>query len=470
MSIHDSSLIRHNEKKIKNQNENFLLDLNSDIFEIINLFLDSISLLKFQNVNQNIRKFSKNDNIMWENRWIWKNEKLDNSLPKSLIAKKNNKKSKDNFIYFRNIDVIFMKNIIEVTFDLKSFRALTELLLFDSFYQEPEFELLLNDGYNIEKVDDDSGKRNDNDDNNSNDNNDNNNNRNNNHFHKCDEFLMKKSNDHNKKNVKSENRENSINERNYDNLHCLHLLSILTDTDNTIYSEISKINFLTNIVDNLTLKDLNLNSENLKIIDSKIQILPLIDIILKNNLFLNISKKIFLYVRNLVQKTNWVELFDKNEKIKNEEMVQIVKKKFQLQKNICAENIKKKNLLILQTKEFNENIFKKKFILKEGFTIIADMKDRKNEYFCNRNYLNKTIERLVRLIRLKLFENRIFDNEKKIVIDSKKQINDFDEIHLKNKINQMDRCKVRKKNLRKKENRFLSLLYYLYLYLSFFLP
>ena len=453
MSIHDSSLIRHNEKKKKNQRENFLFDLNSDIFEIINLFLDSISLLKFQNVNQNIRKFSKNDNIMWENRWIWKNEKLENSLPKILIIKKNNKKSKDNFVYFRNIDVIFMKKIIEVTFDIKSFSALTELFFFDSFYQEPEFEVLLNDCHNIEKVDDDKGKENDNDDNNNNNNNGNNNNNNNNNNinnnndnnHKCDEFLLKKSYDHDKKSVKSENSKNSINEGNYDNLHCLHLLSILTDTDNTIYSEISKINFLTNIVDNLTLKDLNLNFENLRIIDSKILILPLIDIILKNNFFLNISKKIFLYVRNLVQKTNWVDLFDKNEKIKNEEMRQIVQKKFQQKKNINSENIKKNNLLASQTEEINKNIFKKKFILKDGFTIIADMKDRKNEYFCNRNFLNKTIERLVKLIRLKLFENRIFDNEKKIVMDSTKEINDFDEIYLKNKINKMDRCKVQKK-------------------------
>ena len=256
---------------------------------------------------------------------------------------------------------------------------------------------------------------------------------------------MKKSYDHDKKSVKSENSKNSINERNYDNLHCLHLLSILMDTDNTIYSEISKINFLTNIVDNLTLKDLNLNFENLRIIDSKILILPLIDIILKNNFFLNISKKIFLYVRNLVQKTNWVDLFDKNEKIKNEEMRQIVQKKFQQKKNINSEDIKKNNLLASQTEEINKNIFKKKFILKDGFTIIADMKDRKNEYFCNRNFLNKTIERLVKLIRLKLFENRIFDNEKKIVMDSTKEINDFDEIYLKNKINKMDRCKVQKK-------------------------
>ena len=441
MSVDDFSLNCCEEKKSRNQKENFLFDLNSDILEIINLFLDSISLLKFQSVNHSIRKFSNNDSKIWENRWIWKNEKLENSLPKNLIAKNIDKKSKDNFIYFRNIDVIFMKLIIEVTFGIIPFSALTELLLFDSFYEVPEFEML-NDCYDTKKINNDLIKKNDfcnnidnNNNNNNNSNNDENNNfKDNNHLYKYDEISVKKS-------EKLENYEELINYRNYDNIHCLYLLSILTDFDHTIYSKISKYNFLTNIVDNLTLKDLNLNFENLEVVDSKIQNLPLVDIILKNNLFLNISKKLFLYVRNLVQKTRWVELFDENEKMKNKEMQHVVKNFSKMEGNTNSENLKN-NLLTSQTIELEKNMFKKKFMLKDGFTIIADMKDKKNENFCDRNFLNKTIERLVKLIRLRLFENQIFENEKKIILDSKGKINDFDEIFLKNKINEMDRCKV----------------------------
>ena len=211
MSMNDSSLNFCEEKKSRNQKENFLFDLNTDILEIINLFLDSISLLKFQSVNHSIRKFSNNDSKIWENRWIWKNEKLENSLPNNLMAKNIDKKSKDNFIYFRNIDVIFMKLIIEVTFGIIPFSALTELLLFDSFYEVPEFEML-NDFYDIKKINNDLIKKNDfcnninNDDNNNNnknhnndnDNNNNNNDENNNckdnnHPHKYDEISVKKS-------------------------------------------------------------------------------------------------------------------------------------------------------------------------------------------------------------------------------------------------------------------------------------
>ena len=295
--------------------------------------------------------------------------------------------------------------------------------------------IINNDDNNNDNTNTDNNNYNNNNNNNNNDNNDDNKNfKDNNHLRKCDEISVKKS-------EKFESYEELINYRNYDNIHCLYLLSILTDFDHTIYSKISKYNFLTNIVDNLTLKDLNLNFENLEVVDSKIQNLPLVDIILRNNFFLNISKKLFLYVRNLVQKTRWVELFDENEKMKNKEMQHVVKNFSKMEGNTNSENLKN-NLLTLQTIELEKNMFKKKFMLKEGFTIIADMKDKKNENFCDRNFLNKTIERLVKLIRLRLFENQIFENEKKIILDSKGKINDFDEIFLKNKINEMDRCKV----------------------------
>ena len=132
---------------------------------------------------------------------------------------------------------------------------------------------------------------------------------------------------------------------------------------------------------------------------------------------------------------------NENEKMKNKEMQHVVKKISKMEGKTNSENLKN-NFVTSQTIELEKNMFKKKFMLKEGFTIIADMKDKKNENFCDRNFLNKTIERLVKLIRLKLFENQIFENEKKIVLDSKGKINDFDEIFLKNKINEMDRCKV----------------------------
>ena len=127
MSVDDFSLNCCEEKKSRNQKENFLFDLNSDILEIINLFLDSISLLKFQSVNHSIRKFSNNNSKIWENRWIWKNEKLENSLPHNLMAKNIDKKSKDNFIYFRNIDVIFMKLNLKINLLFQEYQNLNQI-------------------------------------------------------------------------------------------------------------------------------------------------------------------------------------------------------------------------------------------------------------------------------------------------------------------------------------------------------
>ena len=459
LSHNESTLNKLEIKKSFDLNENFLFTLNHDIFLILYSFLDTISILKFQAVNHSIRR-NLNDEKLWSDRWIWKNENLKNSLPKIFVNNILNEKSRQNFILFRNIDVVLMRLIIEISFGIKPLSALTNMLTFDSSYDDPEqtFDdhVLLEERYD-----------------NCNNNLDNSNNSNNNdfEFHHINDL----NNDINSRsNWNNDNNENSImfqnkkignnrynhnksnNKMNLNCFHCYYLLSILTDTANSTYTEEFRRKYLVHIVEDLVLNDLNLNLDldiNLNLnLSSNVQFArnfisnilssPIMNTILIEKCFFNISKKAFLHVRSQVQYMKWFELFNDSEITKNDDMRRMLNKFNSKKEDLITKIINKEQStpINLQIKNAVVSNFRR---LEEGFTIIADTKIIENKCFCDRTFLYKTINRLVYLIRLKLFENRIFEGEGNIP-NLRKKINDFDENFLREKVIEMDRTIVRK--------------------------
>jgi hypothetical protein len=376
MNVHEEESARN----IENKKKNYMFSLHNDILIHLFSYLDSASLLRFQDSCHTVRKWVNDDSI-WVDRWLWGNERVLLSIAKMACINipvqntkrfekdslTNTKRTRDSFVLLRNVDVEIVQLLLEISFSRRNLRDLTDLLKGSHNLNNDNSNIDSNNNININR---------------------------------------------------NSNMSNTINNTTSDDryLNVLHLLSVISDTNNSLYSEEFRKTFLNTITDNMNistyfsdLKSLSPQQQksrnNNKITDLFLGHVSTLtnEIYYKSvqNSLLNCVGKAFLFLRGEIQKGKWGEVLhqlnssddDNNDDNDDDD----------------NDNNNDDNNINEDHNDESMNI-KTFFPVEEGFMVISDLKNIENGSFCDRLYISEKIDRMVSLIWRKLGVEASIDN------------------------------------------------------------
>ena len=519
------------QKSEKNTSTCYFFSLNLDILQIMFTYLDTVSFLKLESVNHNIRIITEN-NAIWSQLWYWNDEDENQSFPSSFFndiltpskikilqnnvinnavnivtdtdkidksdrtnnfdqrkkdegynqkkslstneskinnINENNRKTREKFIIFRNVDVVVYNLILKIYSKKKVLSNLTDLFTFSTYATRTD------SSYSSHILEKNSEKN----------------------KISYENYIMERNKIHDfdrktKTDVKEMskiiaaknnllNNELINNDLNvYDNryLHAYYSLSHLCVEYNGIYDNEIMLNYLRNIGTNIGIFN---NQKKVSQVNF-------------HGISVEVCKAAFLFLRTHIHSLKWYELFinDKNDNkndnngnnqknnnngiydknngdsllkinenennckinnnnssrdvvndsydnssIKNREnKIDVIEKK-----DINNENKNNSNVYYIKNPKISKYIVEKKDKnhkinqLLYGLQIISETRAfEKDYYFCDRKFIKKTVKRIVLLVRRKLQENGDFESGLKI--------ENCQEDFLFEKIREMDRTKV----------------------------
>lgn len=447
--------------------------LNLDIFLSLCAFLDTISLLNFQAADKFSRLITEHSPI-WLDRWMWRNRKLQDSLPRgffndytslkfenedlkarrhprsygSKIVGEKNKLERDGKKKLKFAEIIDINNTSNDFFNTSvhlgekvCFRKTESAKIYKKDFSLLRnvdvtiIQLILQVVEGVRPLSDLTEY----------------------FLHTTFEFLSTNSFYHFMESYHSFQAKGNGNRY----FHSIYLLTVIIDRNSDTYSPDFRLRFLRNILGDCkyrgTMKKLSLDEESSnigEIHDNK----TVVDVILSSPAIQNVARLTFLFLRSQLQYFKWNEMLHllspsynrdlKSTKVggnidntrhegekEDVESDAGVKKILSNNDNVDNNDNMTNNVSngdkAVSTKIKNEksNVeVEERFSICEAFMILADSKSTEDQHFCDRAFTNRIIDKLVFMVHEKIFQNAVYD---------------FDIDILRSRVSRMDRTYVR---------------------------
>ena len=446
--------------------------LNLDIFLSLFSFLDTISLLNFQAADKFSRLITEHGPI-WLDRWMWRNRKLQDSLPRGFFndytslkfenedlklrrhersygsksIKDRNKFERDGKKKLKFAEIIDISNTSNDFFNTSV--HLDEKVCFrkteSAKIYKKDFSLLRNVDVTIIQLIlqvvegvcplSDLTEY---------------------FLHTTFTFLSTNSFSHFMESYHSFQAKGNGNRY----FHSIYLLTVIIDRNSDTYSSDFRLRFLKNILGDCkyrgTVKSLSTNKGAPRIEeihDNK----TIVEVVLRSSTIQNVARLTFLFLRSQLQYFKWNEMlhllspfYNRNCKLlspigggdtdsmTHEGDIKSVKSDSEINK-ILSDIDNNDNIInnipngdkAMTTNTENENSkveVEERFSICEAFMILADSKSTEDQHFCDRAFTNRIIEKLVFMVHEKIFQNAVYD---------------FDIDILRSRVSRMDRTYVR---------------------------
>ena len=431
--------------------------LNLDIFLNLVAFLDTVSLLNYQAVDKFTRLFTEHG-PMWLDRWMWRNRKLQDSLPRGFFDDYTTLKYQNEELKSRKHERTYgskwrnEQNNLER--DGKKKLKFGEIISIsnhpyensndtvhsaDSFKKaekgkkyKKDFSLLRNVDVTIIQLMlqvvegvrplSDLTEY---------------------YLHTTFNFLSTNSYSHFMESYKSFQPRGDGNRY----FHSIYLLTVIIDINSDTYSPNFRVRFMQNILGDMKYRNTpKLDNECNQFMGGHVN-KTFVQVVLSSPSIQNVARLAFLFLRSQLQSFKWNEtlhllspVYNRNLKVENKmkyEAVSITKNN----KNEDGSNesdtgpvinsiFDKNDEILIENKE-NEIIDiveEERFSICESFMILADSKSTEDQHFCDRVHTNRVIDKLVFIVHEKIFKNAVYDFEIDI---------------LRSRVSRMDRTYVR---------------------------
>ena len=441
--------------------------LNLDIFLSLFAFLDTISLLNFQAADKFSRLITEHSPI-WLDRWMWRNRKLQDSLPRgffndytslkfenedlkarrhqrsygSKTIREKNKLERDGKKKLKFAEIIDINNTSNDFFNTSAhvdekvcFRNTESAKIYKKDFSLLRnvdvtiIQLILQVVEGVRPLSDLTEY----------------------FLHTTFKFLSTNSLAHFMESYHSFQAKGNGNRY----FHSIYLLTVIIDRNSDTYSQDFRLRFLRNILGDCkyrgTMKKLSLDEESSKIgeiHDNK----TVVDVILSSPSIQNVARLTFLFLRSQLQYFKWNEMLHLHSPSYNRDLKSPkvggkidttrhegvkedvagdtgVKKILSNNADNMINNISNGDKTVSTKIEENSNVeVEERFSICEAFMILADSKSTEDQHFCDRAFTKRVIDKLVFMVHEKIFQNAVYD---------------FDIDILRSRVSRMDRTYVR---------------------------